>query len=107
LDGHWVTGHVDGVGFLRKRELAGESQILFFEIPQNLLRYCISKGSIAVDGISLTINQIGPKGVEVMIIPHTLKMTTLGDKSIGSPVNIETDLIGKYVQRLCSPSENS
>ena len=107
LDGHWVTGHVDGVGFLQKREVSEGGQILFFKLPQKLLRFCISKGSIAVDGISLTINQIESKGFYVMIIPHTLRMTTLGDKSIGSPVNIENDLIGKYVQRLWSPSENT
>jgi len=107
LDGHWVTGHVDGVGFLQKREVSGDGQILFFELPQELLRFCISKGSIAVDGISLTINQIESKGFYVMIIPHTLRMTTLGGKSIGFPVNIETDLIGRYVQRLCAPSENT
>ncbi len=106
MDGHWVTGHVEGVGVLRKRQLEGEGQVLFFETPEELMRFCVNKGSIAVDGISLTINQIEPKGFYVTLIPHTLKVTTLGEKKLGSLVNLETDLIGKYIERLCLPSDS-
>lgn len=105
MDGHLVTGHVEGLGVLRERREAGEGHLLFIETPKALLNYCIKKGSVCLDGISLTINEIHPDGFFVMIIPHTLKMTTLGRKSIGSKLNLETDLIGKYVERFIKPHE--
>lgn len=105
LDGHLVTGHVEGLGVLRERKEAGEGHLLFIETPRVLMHYCIKKGSVALDGISLTINEIRSDGFFVMIIPHTLKMTTLGRKDIGSKLNLETDLIGKYVERFIRPYE--
>ena len=100
IGGHLVSGHVDGVGILRERQQDGNSIILTFEVPESILRYCIQKGSITVDGVSLTINHVSDKTVSVAIIPHTAKMTTLGLKQPGDSVNLESDLIGKYVERL-------
>ncbi len=100
LGGHLVSGHVDGVGLIRDRRQEEDAWLLTIEIPKELLRYCIKKGSIAVDGISLTINQVTDKDIQVAIIPHTGKMTTLGLKGVGTTVNIECDLIGKYLERL-------
>jgi len=100
LGGHLVSGHVDGVGILRERQQDGNSIILTLEVPESILRYCIQKGSITVDGVSLTINHVSDKAVSVAIIPHTAKMTTLGLKQPGDSVNLESDLIGKYVERL-------
>ncbi len=104
IGGHLVTGHVDGVGVLRERTQDGNSIILTVEAPESILRYCIEKGSITIDGVSLTINQVSDKGVSVAIIPHTAKMTTLGIKQPGDSVNVESDLIGKYVERLMQNS---
>jgi riboflavin synthase len=100
LGGHLVSGHIDGVGLIRDRRQDEETVIFSIEIPKELLRYCIKKGSIAVDGISLTINQVTDKEIQVAIIPHTAKATTLGLKGAGSSVNLECDLIGKYLERL-------
>jgi len=100
LGGHLVTGHVDGVGILRERIQDGNAIILTFDVPESILRYCIQKGSLTVDGVSLTINDISDKGVSIAIIPHTAKVTTLGLKQPGDTVNLEADLIGKYVERL-------
>ena len=100
IGGHLVSGHVDGVGILRERQQDGNSIILTFEVSESILRYCIQKGSITVDGVSLTINHVSDKTVSVAIIPHTAKVTTLGLKQPGDSVNVESDLIGKYVERL-------
>ena len=100
IGGHLVSGHVDGVGRLRERRQDGNSIILTFDVPDTILRYCIQKGSITIDGVSLTINDVSDKGVTVAIIPHTAKVTTLGLKQPGDSVNLEADLIGKYVERL-------
>ena len=105
MDGHLVTGHVEGLGVLGERKEEEGGHLLFIETPKALLRYCIKKGSAALDGISLTINEIHSDGFYVMIIPHTLKMTTLGQKDIGSKLNLETDLIGKFVERFIKPYE--
>ena len=104
LGGHLVTGHVDGTGFLRERTQTGNTLLLTFEVPEPILRYCIPKGSITVDGVSLTINSVLERGVSVAIIPHTAKVTTLGIKQPGDAVNLESDLIGKYVERLLQHS---
>ena len=104
LGGHLVTGHVDGTGILRKRTQAGNTLLLTLEVPEPILRYCIPKGSITVDGVSLTINSVSENGVSVAIIPHTAKVTTLGLKQPGDAVNLESDLIGKYVERLLQNS---
>ena len=99
LDGHLVQGHVEDTGkILSKVTNEGETKIKI-EINKDVIKYCIYKGSIAVDGISLTISKIYSNSIEICIIPYTLKHTTLGIKDIGSLVNIETDMISKYVER--------
>jgi len=100
LGGHLVSGHIDGVGLIRDRRQEEDAWLLTIEMPKDLLRYCIKKGSIAVDGISLTINHVGPKDIQVAIIPHTAKVTTLALKGVGSGVNLECDMIGKFLERL-------
>lgn len=103
LGGHLVLGHVDGLGKIIKKQNLGDSWRLRIEIETSMSRYTIAKGSIAVDGISLTINACEKNFFEVNIIPHTGSATTLLKKSVGDAVNIETDLIGKYVEKLLSP----
>ena len=100
IDGHLVSGHVDGVGTLTSRRQEGNAIVLRIEAPKEVLRYCVPKGSITVDGASLTINELNDRSFGVAIIPHTAKMTTLGVKQAGETVNLEADLIGKYVERL-------
>jgi riboflavin synthase len=102
LGGHLVTGHVDGIGIIRSRVQDGDALQITIEAPRDVLRHCVSKGSITVDGISLTVNEVTDRGFHVTIIPHTAKVTTLGIKQIGDTVNLETDLIGRYVERLLS-----
>jgi riboflavin synthase len=100
LGGHLVSGHVDGVGTLRERANAGDSVNLTFEAPRALRRYIAEKGSICVDGISLTVNRIENDRFSVMIVPHTLAVTTLGALNVGADVNLEVDLIARYLERL-------
>ncbi len=100
IDGHLVSGHVDGVGTVTSRRQEGNAIVLRIEAPKEVLRYCVPKGSITVDGASLTINELNDRSFSVAIIPHTAKMTTLGVKQAGEAVNLEADLIGKYVERL-------
>ena len=99
IDGHLVSGHIDGVGIIRHRENIANAIIVKINVSAALTRYMIPKGSVAVDGISLTINSVEKEEFAVSIIPHTAKITTIGIKRIGDPVNIETDMIGKYVER--------
>lgn len=99
IDGHLVTGHVDGTGHLASRKELKNATLIRINVDRELSRYIIQKGSIAVDGISLTVNGCDPEGFEVSIIPHTAKMTTIGFKKPGDRCNIETDIIGKYVER--------
>jgi len=99
IDGHLVSGHIDGIGIVSKREKLENALMLTIEVPEGLSRYMIHKGSVAVDGISLTINACASRDFSVQIIPHTADVTTIGMKQIGDPVNIETDMIGKYVER--------
>jgi len=100
IGGHLVAGHVDGIGTIRERHQEGNGTAITIEASPEVLRYCIPKGSITVDGVSLTINEVSGRSFEVMIIPHTAKVTTLGIKQVGETVNLESDLIGKYVERL-------
>lgn len=100
IGGHLVSGHVDGVGTIRNRHQDGNAIVMTIEAPAEVLRYCVSKGSITVDGISLTINEIADHSFNVAIIPHTATVTTLGLKQVNDVVNLESDLIGKYVERL-------
>lgn len=100
LGGHLVTGHVDGVGALVARREDGRSWRLQFEVPDDLARYVASKGSICIDGVSLTVNEVDGARFDVNVIPHTLDVTTLGALRPGARVNIEVDLIARYLQRL-------
>jgi riboflavin synthase len=100
IGGHLVAGHVDSVGTIRGRYQEGNAIFFTIEAPADILRYCVAKGSITVDGISLTINDIADHSFSVAIIPHTAKVTTLGLKQVNDTVNLESDLIGKYVERL-------
>jgi riboflavin synthase len=104
LGGHLVQGHVDAVGHVDARtQLPDGSTRFSFSAPPEVLRYVVEKGSVAVDGISLTVTAVDEGTFEVAVIPHTLAVTTLGHKDTGAPVNIEVDLIAKYVDRLLTP----
>jgi riboflavin synthase len=100
FDGHIVQGHVDGVGRLRSVTDEGESQRFWFDVPPQLHRYLVEKGSIAVDGVSLTVSAVDASGFEVVLIPHTLEVTVLGRRTPGDRVNLEVDVLAKYVERL-------
>ena len=100
LGGHLVSGHVDGIGTLLDRTQDGRSWRLFFQVPQEVARYIVEKGSIAIDGISLTVNGCGVDRFDVNIVPHTAQQTTIQWLQVGDQVNIETDIIGKYVEKM-------
>ena len=100
LGGHIVQGHVDAVGSIRGVEPEGEGARLEVEAPESILRLCVEKGSIAVDGVSLTIAAVGSDSLEIALVPHTLTATTLGSASAGDPVNLEVDVLAKYIERL-------
>lgn len=100
LGGHLVAGHVDAVGSIERRQTVGDALLLRVAAPPEITRYCIHKGSVAVDGVSLTLNVVDDAGFEVGLIPHTLEKTHLGDLQVGDRVNLEADLVGKYVARL-------
>jgi len=100
LGGHYVQGHVDGVGSVRQVSREGEALRVTFEAPRELLRYCVVKGSVAVDGVSLTIAALDDDAFAVALVPHTLEVTTLGTLAIGDRVNLEVDVLAKYVERL-------
>ena len=105
LGGHLVQGHVDAVGRVAARTpLADGSTRFTFSAPPDALRYVVEKGSVAVDGISLTVAALGDDSFDVAVIPHTLAVTTLGHKERGAAVNLEADLIAKYVERLLVPT---
>ncbi len=99
LGGHMVLGHVDGVGAVRRFEAVGEARLLSVAAPRALLRYLAPKGSIAIDGVSLTINRLDGDAVEIMLVPHTLAVTTLGERKVGDRVNLEVDVLARYVAR--------
>lgn len=103
LDGHLVLGHVDAVGSVTERREAPDALFLRFSAPDHVLRYCIAKGSVTIDGTSLTLNTVDAQGFEVCLIPHTLVVTKLGALRVGDGVNLEADVIGKYVERLLGP----
>lgn len=102
LGGHLVQGHVDGVAQLLARERSEHWELVTITLPAALARYVVEKGSIAVDGVSLTVATVAPDRFAVSLIPTTLALTTLGLKALGDPVNIEVDVIAKYVERLVS-----
>jgi riboflavin synthase len=100
LGGHYVQGHVDGVGRVRSVDPEGDGKRIWIDAPAELLRYVVGKGSIAVEGTSLTVADLDDAGFAVALIPHTLAETTLGTLAPGDPVNLEADVLAKYVERL-------
>jgi riboflavin synthase len=103
LDGHIVTGHVDGVGEVVTVEAAGTSKRLVVAVPTELARYIAQKGSVAVDGVSLTVNAVAGAQFEVNVIPHTQSVTVIGGYARGTAVNIEIDMLARYLERLIQP----
>ncbi len=99
LGGHFVTGHIDGVGRIRRWERLGQDHVLDIAAPAEVMRYIVFKGSVAVDGISLTVAGLLKGGFRIWIIPHTYEVTALRERQVGDAVNLEADLIGKYVER--------
>jgi len=106
IDGHLVSGHIDGIGTIKSRKTQENAIIITFNIPETVADYIIKKGSVAVDGISLTVNECDHESFQVSIIPHTAKLTTLGFKKISDSVNVETDMIGKYVERFVTQMQS-
>ncbi len=105
LGGHWVSGHVDAVGSLRALGQDARSWRLEFELPMSLMRFVAPKGSICLNGVSLTVNKIEGPRFDVNIIPHTIKVTTLGELAVGDGVNVEIDVIARYLDRLQTQTE--
>jgi riboflavin synthase len=103
LGGHFVTGHVDGLGTITRWERLGPDHVLDIAAPAEVLRYVIFKGSIAVDGISLTVAGVTGRGFRIWIIPHTIEVTALRERAVGDAVNLEADLLGKYVEKFVTP----
>ena len=100
VGGHFVQGHVDGIGRVRALAPEGAGKRLELELPAELARYCVEKGSIAVEGVSLTIAELGTGAIALALVPHTLAATTLGSVAPGDEVNLEVDVTAKYVERL-------
>jgi riboflavin synthase len=99
LGGHFVTGHIDGIGKITRWERMGQDHVLDIAAPPEVMRYVVFKGSMAVDGISLTVAGVGKKSFRIWIIPHTYEVTALRERKTGDAVNLEADLIGKYVEK--------
>ena len=99
LGGHFVTGHVDGLGKIIKWERAGKDHVLDIAAPADVMKYLVFKGSVAVDGISLTVASVSKKSFRIWIIPHTFDVTVLRERKVGDAVNLEADLLGKYVEK--------
>ena len=97
--GHFVTGHIDGVGKILRWERAGKDHVLDIAAPPNVMRYLVFKGSAAVDGMSLTVAAVQKKSFRIWIIPHTYEITALRDRKVGDEVNLEADMLGKYVEK--------
>jgi len=97
MEGHFVLGHIDGVGIIKKIEKKPKEVKIWFEVPKNLSKFIVKKGSIAIDGISLTVVDIKKNIASVCLIPHTMKVTNFHSKKIGDKLNIETDILGKYI----------
>jgi riboflavin synthase len=103
LGGHYVQGHVDGLGAIGSVEAEGDGLRVVVEAPPEILRYCVEKGSITVDGVSLTVAELLEDAFAVALVPHTLEATTLRDLAPGRQVNLEVDVLAKYVERLVAP----
>ncbi len=102
LGGHFVTGHIDGPGKIIRWERAGKDHVLDIAAPADVMRYLVFKGSVAVDGISLTVAGAGKKSFRIWIIPHTFEVTALRERKVGDAVNLEADMLGKYVEKFLS-----
>lgn len=100
MGGHWVQGHVDGVGSIRSVKKQGVAVLFDVNLPEGLLHYCAEKGSIALQGISLTIASVQPDGITLSVIPHTYQRTTLQYAGTGTKINIEVDILAKYMERM-------
>src|SRR4030043_1451003 len=100
LGGHIITGHIDGIGTITERRIEGNSLHLRIRIPQSLTPYVVQKGSFGIDGISLTVNEFRDDGIRLPLIPYTLEKTTLIEKKVGEEVNVEADILGKYVEKV-------
>lgn len=100
LGGHMVAGHIDATGRVLRRQPVGRSIAMWFTAPEAVSRYLVAKGSIAIDGVSLTVNGVDAQGFDVVLIPHTQGVVHLAEKPVGARVNLEADIIGKYVERL-------
>ena len=105
--GHFVTGHIDGTGKISRWEKAGADHVLDIAAPENVMRYVIEKGSIAIDGISLTVAAVSRKSFRVWIIPHTFEVTNLRGRKVGEMVNLEADMLGKYVEKFLRARANN
>lgn len=105
--GHIVSGHIDGVGTIRKREQTDNAVYFEIEADNRLLRYIVQKGSVAIDGTSLTVFSVTERTFKISIIPHTLQETVIGLKQVGDQVNVECDMIGKYVEKMLQPKQDS
>ncbi len=99
LGGHWVTGHIDGMGWILRRQKGTRHLELEIRVPASMGRYLVEKGSVAVEGISLTVNRCGGDWFGLTLVPHTIQETTLVEKTVGDPVNVECDILGKYVEK--------
>ena len=97
MEGHFVLGHVDGVGIIKKIEKKPKEIKVWFEVPKKLVKFVVKKGSIAIDGISLTVVDVTKNNASVCLIPHTIKITNFQSKKVGDKINIETDILGKYI----------
>jgi riboflavin synthase len=107
LDGHFVTGHIDGVGRIRSKAPAGAMLKIVIDAGGEIVRFLVEKGSVAVDGISLTVVDVFADGFSIVIIPHTALMTTIGYKDSGDTVNLEADILGKYVSKFLDRAKDS
>ena len=105
LGGHFITGHLDGMGTIIRRERAGQGRALEIAAPPEVMRYVVFKGSVAVDGISLTVAAVARKSFRVWIVPHTCEITALREREAGDAVNLEADLLGKYVEKFLKQSK--
>ena len=107
LGGHFVTGHIDGLGKIIRWERSGQDHVLDIAAPPEVMRYVISKGSIAVDGMSLTVADVKKKQFRIWIIPHTYEITALRERKVGDAVDLEADLLGKYVEKFVTSSSRA
>ena len=105
--GHMVSGHIDATGTLASKRKEGNATIFTFKAPDEIMHYLVEKGSIAIDGISLTISALTQKSFSIAVIPHSLQQTTLGRAQVGATVNLENDLVAKYIEKLAQPRTDS